>query len=187
VLDRERRSGGDGPAVKREDRTEARVEDGLVLEEPLHERVKAAIPALLASLGWPGGEVAVTSVPDLIFKMRDRGKVWEVTYNALTGSVSGRPAETTTTAEPLTVRRFLTRLHTTHGYPSEVGGRWAWAVIVDVMAFIMLFWAMSGLFMWWQLRAVRTLGILVVLLSFFAAAWMALSMYGFLASTGRGM
>ena len=89
------------------------------------------MPAVLEQTGFPAGEVTVTSVPDLSFRMADGEKVWTVTYNPRPGAWRGsgrRPGE------PLSARRFLTRLHAAHGYPGEVGARWLWAVIVDAMA-----------------------------------------------------
>jgi hypothetical protein len=43
---------------------------------------------------------------------------------------------------------------------------------VDAMAFVMVFWGISGVFMWWQLKNTRVLGFFVLLLS--AAAALAL-------------
>lgn len=159
--------------------------DTLKLDNPLNERIKAAIPAILTKTGFPTGEVTVTSVPDLAFRMQDGEKVWEVTYNAQTGSVSGKPADAEPVGEPLSARRFLTRLHTAHGYPGEPNAKWAWAVIVDAMAFVMLFWAASGLFMWWQLKATRKAGLIVLVLSTAAAAWVGIGMHEFLNAVGR--
>ena len=62
-----------------------------------------------------------------------------------------------------------------------------WALIVDAMAFVMVFWGASGLLMWWQIKATRRLGVVVVLLSVVAAVWMGIGMHEMLtASPGRG-
>ena len=52
-----------------------------------------AVPVVLERTGFPGGEVTVTSVPDLSFHMSDGAKTWVVTYNSQTGSVNGKPAD----------------------------------------------------------------------------------------------
>ena len=63
------------------------------------------------------------------------------------------------------MRTFLLRMHTAHGYPYRPDGRWAWAVLVDVMAAVLVFWAASGLVMWWQVRAARRAGTVILLFS----------------------
>lgn len=145
--------------------------------DPLHERVKAAVPVVLERTGFPVGDATVTSVPDLSFLMSDGAKTWRVTYNALTGTVSGTPADTAPTPEGLSTRRFLTRLHLASGFPNDRGTKWFWAVVVDAMAFVMVFWGASGLFMWWQVKATRRLGLVVLLLSAAAATALGLGMH----------
>jgi hypothetical protein len=149
---------------------------GLRLTEPLHERVKAAVPAVLERTGFATGEVTVTSVPDLSFRMADGEAEWVVTYNAMTGTVAGQRAETAP-RETLSVRRFLLRLHLAHGYPSAVGARWFWAVVVDAMAFVMVFWGVSGLLMWWQIKATRRPGALTLGVSAAVATALTAAMY----------
>jgi hypothetical protein len=156
--------------------------DALAVESPLHERVKAAIPVVLEKHGYPTGEVTITSVPDLNFVMSDQdGKRWLVTYNAQNGSVGGKPADGDS-GTTLSTRRFLTRLHVAHGYPSSPNARWFWAVIVDGMAFVMVFWAVSGLFMWWQLKATRWVGLAIILLSIGVATALGVGMHTALTS-----
>jgi hypothetical protein len=109
--------------------------------------------------------------------MTDSGKPWIVTYNAQTGSVAGKPADDPAPAEEMSTRRFLTRLHLAHGYPGEQNARWFWAVVVDAMAFVMVFWGVSGIFMWWQIKATRKFGFLVLVLSVAAATALGLGMH----------
>jgi hypothetical protein len=149
--------------------------DTLKLEDPLHERVKSAVPVILERSGYPTGEVTVTSVPDLTFHLEAEGKVWTATYNAQSGSVSGQPGDAPTQSP--SARRFLTRLHLAHGYPGSVGAKWFWAVIVDSMAFVMLFWGISGLLMWWQIKATRRIGFVLLLLSGALATALGFGMY----------
>lgn len=164
----------------------ARTADSLKLDNPLHERVAAAIPAVLDSTGFPKGEVTVTSVPDLTFVMSDGEKNWNVTYNAQNGTVAGKPTDAEPAPSELSPRRFLTRLHLAHGYPGEMNAKWVWAVIVDAMAFIMVFWGLSGLIMWWQIKATRWIGLIVVILSGLAATLVGMGMHELLSATGRG-
>lgn len=167
----------DGTDSPKFSKTSANRPGGLALSEPLHERVKAAVPVVLERTGFPKGEVTVTSVPDLSFRMSDGAKVWTVTYNALTGTVNGTPADAAAPPEELSTRRFLTRLHLAHGFPGDTNTRWFWAVLVDAMALVMVFWGVSGLFMWWQVKSTRKLGFLVLLLSTVAATALGLGMH----------
>jgi hypothetical protein len=171
------RAGGKGAPREKGDRRPPSSSSALTLDAPLHERVKAAVPVVLERTGFPGGDVTVTSVPDLSFHMADGAKTWVVTYNAQTGSVAGKPADETAPVEEMSTRRFLTRLHLAHGYPSSPNAKWFWAVVVDAMAFVMVFWGVSGLFMWWQIKATRKLGFLILLLSIAAATALGLGMH----------
>lgn len=160
--------------------------DSLKLENPLHERVSAAIPKILAGTGMPTGEVTITSVPDVVFTMSDGTQNWNVTYNAQAGSVAGKPADAAAPATTeLSTRRFLTRLHVAHGYPGETNAKWVWAVIVDVMAFLMVFWGLSGIIMWWQIRATRLLGFAILLLSAGAATAIGIGMHELFSTATR--
>jgi hypothetical protein len=175
--------GGRGVAPKGPPRA-PKGEDGLRLPEPLHERVAATIPTVLEKTGLgPDGEVTVTSVPDLAFRMTDGETTWRVTYNAQTGTVAGKPADEEERTE-ISARRFLLRLHTAHGYPGEPGARTAWAVVVDAMAAIMVFWGLSGVFMWWQIKATRRLGAAVLLVSLVAAVWVGFAMHEVMTARG---
>lgn len=162
--------------------TNAPAANPLTVPNPLHERVQAAIPAALAATGFPAAiESVVTSVPDLIFTLQDaEGQVWRVNYNAMKGTVSGTVAEQKPASESLSVRRFLLRLHTAHGYPAEGGSKWWWAVIVDAMAFVMVFWGASGLLMWWQIKATRRIGIPILISSAVTATVLTMGMYALL-------
>ena len=160
------------PRSGKDNATTQRIE----LENPLHERMKSAIPAILKRHGFPSGEVTVTSVPDLTFAMEADGKLWTVSYNPMSGSVSGKPAETA--AQPVSWRQFLLRLHAAHGYPGAPGPKWYWALIVDIVAAALVFWCASGLWMWWQLKATRRLGFVLIILSAAAAGGLFLGMYG---------
>lgn len=171
------KGGGKGEAT-----THAHAPGALQLDSPLHERVKAAAPVVLERTGFPAGEVTVSSVPDLSFQMSDGAKVWRVTYNALAGTVGGSPADATPPPDELSTRRFLTRLHMAHGFPGSTNAKWFWAVVVDAMAFVMVFWGVSGIFMWWQLKATRKLGLLILVCSVGAATALGFGMHDLLSA-----
>jgi hypothetical protein len=143
------------------------------------DRFKAAAPTILERCGCPTGEVTVTSAPDLRFPIVAGDRTWTATYSLLNGSVTGSPADQKRESD-LSVRRFLTRMHLAHGFPGEVNAKWVWAVVVDAMAFVMCFWGVSGLFMWWQLKATRRPGSVVLSLSAIAATALGFAMYALL-------
>ena len=150
--------------------------DGILLDDPIHERVKASMATVLERTGFPTGEVTVTSVPDVVFPIVADGRTWTASYNPMTGIVGGTPAEIKPETE-LGWRRFVLRLHTAHGYPGETNAKWFWAIIVDVMAFVLCFWGLSGLLMWWQIQSTRKIGFAILTLSAIAATALGLAMH----------
>ncbi len=151
---------------------------GVRLDSPLPERVKASVPAILDRTGYQATDIVVTSVPDLVFPIEADGRTWTATYNATTGSVGGTLPEAPFGPN---WRQFLLRLHTAHGYPGEPNARWGWAVIVDVMAAVLVFWGLSGLVMWWQVKATRVAGAVTLVLSAIAATTLGVMMYAAMA------
>lgn len=53
---------------------------------------------------------------------------------------------------------FLERMHRRRGYRDGLPVDDAWAFIVDLVIVALVFWAASGLWMWWNLRATRKWG-----------------------------
>lgn len=150
---------------------------GVRTASSLPDRLQTGTPVVLRKMGLDADEAtAPGTLPDLTFYMEADGQVWKVTYQPQRGGVSGRPADAPT--QGLSTRRFLTQLHLAREYPPGVGARWFWAVAVDVMAFVMVFWAVSGLFMWWQIKAVRGWGAVVLAVSAAVATLMAVGMHG---------
>ncbi|HET6278261.1 MAG TPA: PepSY-associated TM helix domain-containing protein, partial [Candidatus Polarisedimenticolia bacterium] len=58
------------------------------------------------------------------------------------------------------VRRFFTQLHYRIGYQWNSLGERAWGFSVDLFAVTMLFWIVSGFWMWWTIRRTRRPGFL---------------------------
>jgi len=149
---------------------------GIRTATSLPDRLQEGTPVVLNKLGLDADEATVPgALPDLKFYMEADGRVWRVTYQPQRGGISGRPADAP--GQSLTARRFLTGLHLAREYPAGGGVRWYWALFVDAMAFVMVFWAVSGLFMWWQIKAVRGWGAVVLALSAAVAALMAFRVY----------
>jgi hypothetical protein len=147
---------------------------GVAVEGSPPRLVRDAVPAVLERSGLAAGDVTVTSSPELTFLMEAEGRRWQVTYDTLGGAITGRPAGEAT--GELTTRTFLLRLHLAHGFPASAGARWAWAVAVDAMFVSMVFWGLSGVLMFWQIKVVRGWGALVLLASAAAATALAVGM-----------
>jgi hypothetical protein len=54
---------------------------------------------------------------------------------------------------------FLNRFHHRRGYQQPFAADRGMAVSVDLVVAAMLFWALSGLWMWWEMRAIRGWGL----------------------------
>lgn len=50
---------------------------------------------------------------------------------------------------------FVNRAHFRHGYEQPFLSSKIWAVIVDLAVLGMVFWAISGIWMWWEIRPAR--------------------------------
>ena len=63
---------------------------------------------------------------------------------------------------PLRANALLERFHRRRGYATGYAIDTAWAVSVDLAIAAMVFWALSGLWMWWEMKATRRLGLLAL-------------------------
>jgi hypothetical protein len=52
----------------------------------------------------------------------------------------------------------LERFHRRRGYQQPYATDWVWAVSVDLVVAAIVFWALSGLWMWWELKVTRRWG-----------------------------
>lgn len=152
---------------------------GVKIADSLIERLQASIPVLMERKGFPKGEVTVTTAPDVKFPVDVDGRIWTATFNPLTTSVTGTAGEG---QSELSLRSFLLRMHLTRGYPGEVNTKWVWAVGVDAIALTLCFWGVSGLFMWWQIKATRRAGLIVAATSAVLATVLGLGMHALLAA-----
>lgn len=130
----------------------------------LPEHDLASVEAKMAPLLTQLGVEAKTALranpraaPELRFRMLDaQQKAWNVTYDLGSGRVDGRPADA---ARVLSVNELLSRLHKQHHYPLDLGFTWVWALFADITGLMIVFWAVSGLFMWWQMKPTRVIGV----------------------------
>jgi hypothetical protein len=57
---------------------------------------------------------------------------------------------------------FLERMHRRRGWETGYALDTVWAVCVDVFIFVVAFWVLSGLWMWWEMKATHRLGFLAL-------------------------
>ena len=74
------------------------------------------------------------------------------------------PATRTLTIERLPHRTnvMLERFHRRRGYATGYALDTTWAVTVDLVIAGMIFWVLSGLWMWWEMKVTRTAGALAL-------------------------
>ena len=120
---------------------------------------KAGMLAKEAGLAVDGAMTPRTrGGPELRFVLQDeQGRRWNASCDLAQGRLSGRAADD---ASGLNFYSAVTRLHKTHHYPDRVGARWFWVLVADITALTLVFWGVSGLIMWWQLKPTRVLGVL---------------------------
>lgn len=150
----------------------------LNLEAGVDKVVASALPEIAKQIGY--SEIAtafkLTSVPALEFVAKSQDTDWKVRYDSLNGTVAASPIEASAPSKQFGWRKYLLRMHTTHGYPGEVSTRFYWAIIVDTMAAVMVFWGLSGIVMWWQIKRLRLWGGAVIACSVVLAVWLFASM-----------
>lgn len=162
------------------------IASGLTLQTSPVDVIRQGLPAVLERAGLSGATIAAVRATPLSFTVEGGGKQWLATYNPEDGSVTGRDVAQPAEVAPLSFRRFLLRMHTAHGYPAEeVNFRWVWAIMVDATALVMVFWGISGLVMWWQIKRTRLLGSVCLLVSTVAATWIGIGMHTAIAAVNR--
>lgn len=141
-------------------------------------QVEEILPTLAQYLETPGLDVPfrLTSAPQLQFRVTSGDNQWMVKYDSFHGGVSAEWVDPTRMKEPLSWRTFMLRLHTTHGYSGIYEARWFWAITVDVMSFVLIFWALSGVWMWWQIKRLRNIGWSIIAASLLIAGLLFLAM-----------
>lgn len=160
------------------------VRRGMELMETPTKLVAEGLPELLGKVGLNDATVAEVRLAPVVFLMEgDDGRTWQVNYNAQFGSLTGQIVDANKRPD-LSARSFLLRLHTAHHYPAEFNMRWIWAVIVDVMALLMVFWGISGIVMWWQIKRTRWLGAALLAISLLAAVWIGSGMHELMLANG---
>lgn len=115
----------------------------------------------------------VRSIPAVEFDLSYQGQTWRANYDLENGELHAKPLEAMAGPD---WRNFLLRLHKVHVY-GDHPARWIWTLIVDIMAFAMMMWAGTGVYMWWQMKKLRGIGKIVVAISVSCALALGYAMY----------
>lgn len=151
------------------------------LSDNPYERARRAVPEIMAAAGI---ESSQSPRPrgwcKLNFLATVNGEPARVTYVLRDGHVDVTKYDGN---DGMTPRHFFLRLHTSHGQPPHWNGRMVWSIIVDAMAIAMVTWALTGLFMWWQVKRTRMIGAIVIAGSVVSSLLIYFSMVDFYATT----
>ncbi|MAD35002.1 MAG: hypothetical protein CMJ88_14780 [Planctomycetes bacterium] len=120
------------------------------------EAAEAAAAALLERSGVAHASLRMTGGPSL--RVRGEERRW---FTTLT-----RDRVSESQISPFDFSRLMRRLHVTHGYSRPDTSRVVWAVFVDIMAFAMVMWSITGVVMWWQMKRLRAIGGVVIAAAF---------------------
>jgi hypothetical protein len=119
---------------------------------------KQAAVQILSSLGLDGAFNANLRQKDgaLVIQRLDPIKPRRITYDPAAHKITIESA-------PWESRAFLERMHRRRGYQQDLLLDDVWAASVDFVIVAMIFWVLSGLWMWWELKVTRRLGALFAL------------------------
>ncbi|WP_419193525.1 hypothetical protein [Kolteria novifilia] len=153
------------------------------LETNTMAAAQSAVPQVLSELGLPSGEAPPPRrAPSLLFSAMVDDEPVALTYNMGNGAISAQHEDA---ESPYTVRSLMTRLHLSRGYSPHWNVKWLWAVLVDGMFLSMVFWGLSGVLMWWQIKRTRWLGGGFLLASLALTVVLVAGMHDSLSASGR--
>ncbi|WP_367180632.1 hypothetical protein [uncultured Psychroserpens sp.] len=108
------------------------------------------------------GKSRIQRIPNLEFDLENDTGNYRVTYNYTSGNYR---------VNDLGKRKFklnylLTNLHQVHGYPvAGFSVQWLWVFFADSLAVLMIIWAISGLIMWFKMKRLFTIGVILLSIS----------------------
>lgn len=148
--------------------------------DPQAAAQRAAEQILLQSRLKSSGKLQPLGWTKLNFLVNINGEAARVTYVLKDGHID---VNRFTGEDGFPLRQFLLRLHTSHGQPPHWNSRMFWSLAVDTMSIAMVCWGISGVFMWWQVKRTRILGVFVIGISLLTATAMWFGLQSFYAAT----
>ncbi len=120
----------------------------------LPDDAKAKAAVLLASLGLDGAHSAsARNDGALVINRLDAISPRRITFTPSTGSILVEKQQFRT-------NNFLERIHRRRGFYQNYLLDDMWGFMVDLATFAMVFWSLSGIWMWWEMKATRAIGLL---------------------------
>ena len=110
---------------------------------------------ILLSLDLDGAHNVSAARPDGSFTITRQGGV-ELRRITFTPSDRHLVVE----RQPVRMNAWLERWHRRRGYQHDYVLDDLWAISVDLFIVVTIFWVLSGLWMWWELKVTRRLGAL---------------------------
>ena len=119
---------------------------------------KVVASQLLVSLNMDGAHGATRRASDgaVVINRNDFLEPRRITYTPADGKVVIEKM-------PYRTNTFLERAHRRRGFAQAYIRDDLWAFSVDLVIAAMIFWVLSGLWMWWELKVTRVLGALFML------------------------
>ncbi len=120
---------------------------------PENAALRAISKQILMSVGLDGAHgVSGRKDGTIVINRNDLVTPRRLTYS---------PADRTLVIERMQPRpnAFLERFHRRRGYTTGYALDTVWAVSVDLFIIAMVFWVLSGLWMWWEMKVTRRFGL----------------------------
>lgn len=117
---------------------------------------------VLKNRGFNPGKSRVQRIPNLAMEIESENKQYRVLYNLRNGNYR---------IDDLNKRKFrlnnlVGNLHELHGYPlSGFSLKWLWVFCADVLAGLMMIWAITGLIMWLKMKRQFVIGLIILSVS----------------------
>jgi len=157
---------------------------GVQISENALAKAQDATPQVLTDLGLSSGPANTgRRSANLMFSAEVDGAPCIVTCNLSNGSITALRED----ARPeIETKSFLQRLHLARMYSPHWNVRWFWALMVDAMFLSMVFWGVSGVLMWWQIKRTRLWGGGFLVASILCAVLLMAGMHDNLTTSSRG-
>ena len=123
----------------------------------------ADMDKILQSKGFNQGKSRVQRIPYVFIDVESENKNFRVIYDLNNGNYR---------IDDLNKRKFklnylVGNLHELHGYPlSGFSLKWMWVFFADVLGFLMMIWAITGLIMWFKMKRQFVIGLIILSISF---------------------
>ena len=126
------------------------------------EKLIEKMEEILKNQGIQYGKSRVQRIPNLVFDLINKNKKFRVEYNITNGNYVIVDLQ----KRDFHLNEMLVNLHQVHGYPiSGFSLTWLWVFFADILALLMIVWAVSGLIMWYKMKKQFTIGVVLLSIS----------------------